>query len=979
MLSATPLWTAFVRSQEKTPALYMLVQLPTTDGSATAAQLLIPDAISATLSQSQDHSSNTASFQVVDNTGKYSSLNPNAAFGYAFSPGEIDKIFVMYMGFRGGCFINGTWTDPSQSLQLMFAGFTQTDQQDLQPFSTVKTVNLIDLTKQFRFQIADTFPHPLYGDQTQPYYDPTYNLIPYGPGDGGSPPLYNTWICPGKMFTQSASDPVYGSTHIYPAAFASNAGGAPSSTSMGLDESGSNFSGFDYYNGIATFTSAYPATKVISLAGNPTWMAPEVMIEKILVEKAQWDPNFIQLDFSNIWLPMYVADNNSAWDCLNQIADLTNPRYTPWRIRVGSNGVIYFQENQYDAPYFNGGALSGNSTNLNASVTLAAIGSSYNVHLADAENFPNGSQILITDGTNSLSGSITANGGGTGPTTVTVVSYAQSGITGSIANNSPVVFVPYPTFSQPYPRFFLDERDFFTAQYVKTSEQLMTLVRADATLSISDGAGGTQDQAIVSIAYDVDAINKYGLTEPLQVDSNLLQGISPLPLTTALSQLNTLTASILQTNSRPVFNLNVEISPDPSIEISDIFRVKSAKTGVDTYMEVTQQEFDLTPKDGLKQTLVLQEIPETCNYLCGIPLGASNGTPISQANPQAPNTSLIGAVRMGNTVMQFPYLNSNFQRDPQTGTQVLPYWDVTDNSGMHFDVFLNAPGGNTPDAYPWTYRHLPPGPTGNLYGWTAMVDPVTKAIVYVGTSNGTGGTWNVTQQYGVPPSGYTMYVGPDSVFYAYNHTGFPTAADVNNWWIPTGATSSPWFGGTANANPNLPTWQTCIWTYWYMCADSNLGVGKFFRPVMRTAPSNDAAPHHIGVGTSNVNGYWQNNTWGTGPGPNTATGYTKLLGNMAVGISDIVNSELGYYNLNNYAYLNFVGTNIFGDTAKQPGIQAPLNFGVAYGADAQPGTTYINYQTYNRAFFCILAASSIGATQYLRIPFRINLSKQTTP
>jgi hypothetical protein len=64
----------------------------------------------------------------------------------------------------------------------------------------------------------------------------------------------------------------------------------------------------------------------------------------------------------------------------------------------------------------------------------------------------------------------------------------------------------------------------------------------------------------------------------------------------------------------------------------------------------------------------------------------------------------------------------------------------------------------------YDYAHKPAG-----YHWTVRRDPNTGDIVY----------------YGVDPANhYTVYVGPDSIYYEFAHPPPITPADLHSTWIP---------------------------------------------------------------------------------------------------------------------------------------------------------------------------------------------------
>jgi hypothetical protein len=62
-------------------------------------------------------------------------------------------------------------------------------------------------------------------------------------------------------------------------------------------------------------------------------------------------------------------------------------------------------------------------------------------------------------------------------------------------------------------------------------------------------------------------------------------------------------------------------------------------------------------------------------------------------------------------------------------------------------------------------------PTG--YHWTAKRDKGTGAIVYYGTD---------------PANGWTVYVGPDGIYYTFNHRGAIQPSDLQSLWDPHSST-----------------------------------------------------------------------------------------------------------------------------------------------------------------------------------------------
>jgi hypothetical protein len=283
----------------------------------------------------------------------------------------------------------------------------------------------------------------------------------------------------------------------------------------------------------------------------------------------------------------------------------------------------------------------------------------------------------------------------------------------------------------------------------------------------------------------------------------------------------------------------------------------------------------------------------------------------------------------------YPYKNNQYTKT-LNGDFVLPVWNPNDASSMHFDVYLNSLPQQYAQGVPnnqWDYNHLPDG-----YGWAPQTDSRTGATVYYGVvpSGTTGAT-----------PGYTAYVGPDSVFYAFNHGAPITPADLNSQFLPNGNSTIPGVAGSGQAytgqNVNVYLWQ-----WWYLCLDSSLGVGKTFRPVQRVNPAQDGVSNLVTA----TGGLWKTNTWSGPPGPNANS---VLYSNIVVGNDDFYTPAAG-----------FVGANVMGDVSNI------VNLGCSFGSTVS-NVSYVGYGKRNRGHYCIFAANSVGQRQFMRIPFTLNL------
>lgn len=283
----------------------------------------------------------------------------------------------------------------------------------------------------------------------------------------------------------------------------------------------------------------------------------------------------------------------------------------------------------------------------------------------------------------------------------------------------------------------------------------------------------------------------------------------------------------------------------------------------------------------------------------------------------------------------YPFQNGQYAKSPNTGDAIISKWLATDST-MNFNVFLNSVPSSTATTpsstvggiqTPYNYNTLPPG-----YTWTNETDTASGDVYHYVVNDG---------------SGYHIAVGPDSIFYRYNRGGdyHLTAADLTSKWTPPLNTNPIFTGGSQPYTGVAST--VYLWQWYYLCLDSSSGVGKFYRPVMRVNPTQDG----VGISVPATGGTSLTQTWSGPPGPKNTTGVTVLYGNISVGLTDYATPAPA-----------FVGANVMGDG---------VNLGVSYGGPAPANASYIGYQKRVTGHYCIYAASSTGAVQFLRIPFQL--------
>jgi hypothetical protein len=830
----------FVNQKVQSPVALVMVQLPTSNGEYAASQIILPRPLQVTITRDLDPSADVAQVVFADDTADMFSSNPTGVYTPIFQPGLIDNKFIIYMGLEGCNYPNQSNFVPyNRELLQKFTGYLEVDENVQNSGLIAKTISLIDLTKQFRFPVNDSYPHPIYGNQTLQFFDPTYNLTPINPSGGTA----TQWQCDGRMFTLSSAGPVYGSTHIDPDVYIDTTGGG-SPASAPLSKTGytvnsttsiltcSNYT-FDYRNGYLTLTTAVPVGSVVSMAGNPTYMSPESMISRMVVGLASWSPNFLELDASNVLLPMFLGNGQSIWTCIQTIAAMTNPRFLPWQIWADENGFLRFFEQRVDGP--------------------------------PTETFLEGANCLTSDWTNS-------------------------------------------------------------------ARNLRTVVRADAT--VTDPAG---DQPVVSIAYDLNNINLYGQTETLEMATAVTQNASHFSISQAASYLNGLTTALLGQVSRPILTCQADLWPNPARQPGDKIYYKDPRVGMDRQFIITQMTEQVSQKQHT-HSATLTEYYDTVNYMMGIPAGTAGDGLAQDSTTPPPAQAVIGSVRLGNgSGLAYPYSDGS-QNVDDSNNAIYPIW-YPSAGAMHFDYFLNTipsvPVSGTGQTFgPYNYANLPP-----RYGWTASTNTAGTTVYY-----GTAPSGDLSS----PPltAGWTTYVGPDSVFYAFSHAPpFNATTDLTAYWTPPGNTKSPTFGGGYGYAGQATTAYT--WAWWYLCLDSNLGTGKYNRPIQRINASQDG----VGISVPSTGGVWKTNSWTSPPGPLNGSSY--YYGQNVVGITDYYTTPTG-----------FVGANVMGDG---------VHLGVAYGSTVPNGAYYKNYQKMTRGHYCLYAANNLGQTSFLRIPFFVAL------
>lgn len=267
-----------------------------------------------------------------------------------------------------------------------------------------------------------------------------------------------------------------------------------------------------------------------------------------------------------------------------------------------------------------------------------------------------------------------------------------------------------PNIDGPPVKSLVDEVDVLHCTPEYTSRDISNVARATATLN-----NGTNSNPITQIAYDVNSISVFGQKPTYDIPSQMLATIPMMDPGTALSLMGGMCTSALIALSTPTINVEVEILPDPSLQVGDPISLTEKKTGIAKNFYINQITHDIT-NDQWKQTLRLTQFKGNQDFQFG--LQANIGAPAA-GNPNAveTQTGLISYVWMQNkTDATATYL-------VQAG---LPAFDTSFNP-----ILFNWNGGPVTIGVQLTTP--PAGVIAYIWRWFYLAEDA-----YVGTSVCTG-------------------------------------------------------------------------------------------------------------------------------------------------------------------------------------------------------------------------------------------------
>jgi hypothetical protein len=163
----------------------------------------------------------------------------------------------------------------------------------------------------------------------------------------------------------------------------------------------------------------------------------------------------------------------------------------------------------------------------------------------------------------------------------------------------------------------IDERDLFNLTYTLTSEQMSNVITASAV--------SNTNQPLKSIAYSVQSITDQGQRNPYDIPANILLPTRGMPSATAISVLNTMTASQLDLLGRITLQLQCNVLPNFNRQVGDKVTILERSLGTSGPYIITGMQDEIS-LGMAQQTLQLTRANIFANMNMGLPSGVTNAT-----------------------------------------------------------------------------------------------------------------------------------------------------------------------------------------------------------------------------------------------------------------------------------------------------------------------------------------------------------------
>lgn len=226
----------------------------------------------------------------------------------------------------------------------------------------------------------------------------------------------------------------------------------------------------------------------------------------------------------------------------------------------------------------------------------------------------------------------------------------------------------------------------YTPEY--TAKDIKNVIRAQARC--------ITDQPLTVISLNVLSISIFTQSPVFDVPTDLLSTVVSMDPGSALAYLNGLTSSLLFEYSYPTISAEVEIVPDPSLQVNDTIWIKSSATGTDKAF-IIQQITEEASAESYSQTLRVEQFKGTQDYSFG--LGAYVGAP-NPANPQ--NIQAASGLISNVNINGVNVVNNGQPVTDNSYLPVLPTWDGHSALGISITV-ATPPAGGTGYIWRWMY------------------------------------------------------------------------------------------------------------------------------------------------------------------------------------------------------------------------------------------------------------------------------------
>ena len=241
----------------------------------------------------------------------------------------------------------------------------------------------------------------------------------------------------------------------------------------------------------------------------------------------------------------------------------------------------------------------------------------------------------------------------------------------------------------PVVRTLVDTHDLLSISAEYSGRDIHNVIRATGKAS--------NDQQLTSVAYDVRSISVYTQRSTYEIPGQFLSSVVGMDPGAAMAYMNGLTSSVLFANSTPTIQTEIDILPDPSLQVGDPIVIKDSQTGLNRNFYINQIDDQIS--DSWTMKCRISELKGSQDYQYG--LAAYAGTP----NPTAANviqtmSGLINSVSINGTSVVSggePVVDSNYQ-------PILASWDGASSLPISIVLSQTAVAANT---YVWRFMYIP--------------------------------------------------------------------------------------------------------------------------------------------------------------------------------------------------------------------------------------------------------------------------------